>query len=193
MKDTRKLYSGTPLKEVQQFKDVNEVCASFELESGINYIVMPCTLQPNCVAKFTLSAFSKFRMGQDVQLSSIDDGYTTQLEGEWLEKKAGGSPDFETWKYNPRFLLFIEQDCDVRLVLVQKLDDTLYRMGINVISEMNEMVLETSSWKQSRVVELRDMLQPGKYFVVPSTYYPQEFAPFSLICHSSRPHRFKKK
>lgn len=190
---TRRLYSGKPLKEVKQFKDVNEVCASFSLESGVNYIVMPCTLNPNCISKYTLSAFTKAIMGQEISLSMVEDGYTTQLEGEWITKKAGGSPEFETWKYNPRFLLYIEQECNIRLVLVQKLDFQLFQIGINVLSETGEMLLGSSSWKQSRVVELIDSLQSGKYYVVPSTRYPQEYAPFSIICHSSRPHRFKKK
>jgi calpain len=122
----------------------------------------------------------------------------------WSGKRAGGNPNFSTWKNNPQFCLSLKKACEVIIVLTQE-DERMkscnhnpYAIGISVYRKDNVTRMETTdnrrlvsepeaySSQREAICEFK-RLSAGNYVVVPSTFYPKEKGLFWLTILSSQP------
>lgn len=124
MKDDRnddycKLYQpeeGVLTKRI--WRHGRDFATEFIAQPGVKYLIIPCTIDPGFISKFTLTVYT-------VEKCSITPAIpppTVAVRGAWSKKNgtAGGCRNYATtWTQNPQYILRITQPCRPVLLLEQ--------------------------------------------------------------------------
>jgi hypothetical protein len=108
----------------------------------------------------------------------LDFPYTA-LDGGWTVKTSGGCRMQKTYNKNPRYSLQLKEEAAIDIVLAQKMDGKPLAIGLDVVDIGNgKLEAKNDKWNYQKVVSLTCNLKPGNYFVVPSTFNPNQLASF---------------
>ena len=139
---------------------------------------------------FTLRAYSR----QPFELKSINNNWVTniQVNGEWSTSNftAGGCQNHKTYKNNPLYKVTLVNDGNL---IVELRGPKVYQVGLELtISSLEDSNITapfinktTDSFRSGFCVFDLENLPAGVYHIRPSTYLPNQEAPFFLKLKSS--------
>jgi calpain-7 len=139
---------------------------------------------------YTLRAYCR----EPFELKSLDIDWLTNLQitGEWNSSNntAGGCQNHKTYKNNPLYKIVLVNDGNI---VVELRGPKVYQVGLELtIKELEDQSITaplisktTDSFRSGFCVLDLENLPAGTYLVRPSTYLPNQEAPFFLKLKSS--------
>lgn len=192
--------AAPPLPFVNRIENINE--ETFEMETGKNYVLVPCTFKLGILMeKFTIrcyvprnSSIAESQISLELATSSVYKRVT--LQSEWIANSAGGCPNnVDTFWNNPKCLVTAEKDCEVDILLCQEeKDGKLAAVGFHVFKgamKPSNVYAKTPSWGFQRIASLTVSLQANiAHYIIPSTYQPGDERKFTLIVYHTNDCKF---
>jgi hypothetical protein len=172
-----------------KFTSLRESSSVLNIKTNTSYVVIPATFNPDESAKFSLTASWRRDVypQTNIDIAPIGENYGYKnwtIESEWKGLSAGGCPNCrDTWMNNPKIMLTIKNSgfVDIMLMQEEKTDDKLAGVGFHVFNENNTVVAATDTWHFTKLaVKSAIELQPGKYKIMPSTFYKDQERKFTV-------------
>jgi len=155
----------------------------------VHYNVIPCSFKEGTLSPYRLDVHSDKKVAL-VELS--DATHRLQQTGQWEGQSAGGCINNASWISNPHYILVVQKEVRVTVVLSQEQGEgELKHIGLYLtrgdewgipIVETEKDILAKSYYEDAPDVSFEVTLKPSRlpYIVTPSTYYPDEELKFTL-------------
>jgi len=149
-----------------------------------NYIIMPCTFNPNIEFKFELAVYTEPKCPVFEITKTLPK---KEIKGAWIGQSAGGCVNhIQTWLKNPQYLIKLDKRGTVIAELTQEIDPNvespdcigIYAFGNRPNTQrITQVVNPTVSPKTFlNVVTTSEQFtaEPTNYIIMPTTFDPLE-------------------
>lgn len=153
------------------------------------YHIIPCTFEANKESSFVIrTSYGK--------LKAISSWNYERVDGEWEGRSAGGCKNNKSFKYNPQYLIRVEEETPVSITVSHEEDD-FDSVGLYVYKAENgkklEKFLPKDLVEKAQFVDDEDestahiaSLEPGVYSVIPCTFSPEKEGKFKVLFYSKK-------
>eukprot|EP00163_Fabomonas_tropica_P001464 TRINITY_DN110_c0_g1_i1.p1 TRINITY_DN110_c0_g1~~TRINITY_DN110_c0_g1_i1.p1 ORF type:complete len:1356 (+),score=541.37 TRINITY_DN110_c0_g1_i1:948-5015(+) len=203
-----KVKSAEEVAYQANFEYARSITVTLDLEPGQEYILMPCTYEPGYLGEYLLNVVStkeyqfKFILGDKLPFRPLNDKrLRIEATGKWTTKKAGGCPNYGTWKNNPQFCVRSDdRDIEVTVEVEQEAEgdsEEALPIGFQMvrnrraekISKLSKnLILGHAPYVYDKVAFVDVTLKKGvNYILVPSTFEPGQKGKFTVRVLSHKP------
>jgi len=146
----------------------------FEMEPGVNYVVIPCCFEAFKEGSFTLSVYSK-----SVVLVRPAKARSQIQMGEWRGRTSGGCINHPSWVNNPRFSIVLKETTRLCIVLEQEADADGnckhyggFYLAVDDGTELNQTaIVGKSEFNNGRQITVTfPSVPPNNYLLIPAPY-----------------------
>lgn len=181
------------------FKAVREMFAEVSLQGGQMYVVIPCTFSPGEEAPYRLFIQTQGKL--TARLSPKEtDLISTEFEGEWNGRSAGGCRNHATCALNPQYLIKSAEKTVVTLILSQNDSEDFDTIGFYVVKTKDpkrrltkfpapDILAKTEFSSHKEAASVFTLPEGGTFVLVPCTFEPGREANFKLSLLSQKPVR----
>ncbi|KAL6074619.1 hypothetical protein QOT17_004017 [Balamuthia mandrillaris] len=183
---TKKLVNVTNESVVSKsrFASHEEVDMRLILPAG-HYVVVPCTFDPNYLAKFTIKILSD----NPIQLNELGASQGITMEGSWRGQTAGGCMNHTSWRSNQQYFLTVKETMTLTIKLrtdeeaisigyyILKSDKGLRRMRVK-----REHLVYKSGFFEAKEISNEVTLEASEhpYILLPCAFEPHMEADYTL-------------
>lgn len=190
------------------FTKNREIAATVPLLPSKKYIFIATTADPRRYGDYMVTMHCSMKM--ECKLISNDEDVT--VEGKWRAMTAGGAPGvYGTWRLNTQYLIHPSQDSMVTLRLKQHPAPNMppHPLPIGLLVLDGKQIKKTLEYDQKDVVAsvghereielsiqvpMQSMQSRGgrPYVVIPHTYFPNQYAGFTLTARCNKKLQIKQ-
>ncbi|QIX00984.1 hypothetical protein AMS68_006501 [Peltaster fructicola] len=161
---------------------------------GVDCTILPLEQELSPINHtFTISAFGTSAI--KLEHAPAAHPYAVKSSSSWTRDSAGGNAHSPTYSSNPQFTITITRATKVSLLL-ETTNEVLnvhvkmvYGRGKRVRGvRSRDIVFDSSDYRRRCcAARSRDLIEPGAYTIICSTYEPQQFGKFDLLLESDEP------